>query len=485
MGFYAGAEGRRVASGGPVPVGPQPTPAAAPGTGLVACDWPVTLALPTDPGWTSGVFLFVLTRDDGPQTYAIFVLRDDARRGAAVFQASFTTYQAYNRWGGRSAYWGFAPEISHDRPFAEGYGSGQYFRFEHDFVRWAESLGYDLAYVTNLDLDRDASLLDGQRLFLSVGHDEYWSRPAREHLEAALASGVSAAFLSSNAVYWQIRLEPSRSEPARPRRTQVCYKSLFASDPLAGTPLVTVAFSDPLLAWPENALVGVMYAGWNDAALPGEPWVVRNAAHWVYEGTGARDGDAIPGIVGYEIDRVSDNGHTPPGLVVLASSPYPLGDGTAGTHQAAVHVRSSGAFVFATGSNEFTWGLSRPGVADARVQRMMQNVLQRAGLGPTAVAPSDPPPTTPPGDPPPVTRPPVGAPGSGAAAPSRGGGCGTGGAGAAFALLAAAGAARRARKIPPPPSRDQPFIRGRKPFPRGGRTEGRTPASGRSPPCPP
>ncbi|BDG04096.1 N,N-dimethylformamidase beta subunit family domain-containing protein [Anaeromyxobacter oryzae] len=454
MGWYGGAEGRRVASGGPIAVGSQPTPAAAPDTGLVACAWPVTFTVSTDPGWTSGVHLLVLTRDDGPQSYAIFVLRGDGHRGAAVVQASFTTYQAYNRWGGRSAYGGFAPEISYDRPFAEGNGAGQYFRFEHDLVRWAESRGYDLVYATDLDLDRDAGLLDGQRLFLSVGHDEYWTRAAREHLEAALALGVNAAFLGSNAVYWQIRLEPSRSDPTRLRRTQVCYKSLSAQDPLRGTPLVTVAFRDPQVSWPENALVGVMYAGWNDASVPAAAWVVRDAGSWLYEGTGLADGDAIPAIVGYEIDRVADNGLTPPGLEVVARSPYLLADGTPGTQEAAVHVRPSGAFVFATGSNDFSWGLSRPGVADARVQRMMDNVFRRAGLAPSQVAAPPPatppappaPPSPPPASPPPASPPPAG--GTVAAAAPRSGGCASGGDGAlgGLAALAIAEAVVRARR---------------------------------------
>lgn len=434
MGYYGGAEGRQIAAGGPVPVGIQPTPAASPLTGLVACDWPVTFTVPTDPTWTSGVHLLVLTRDDGPQTRAIFVLRDDGRKGAALFQASFTTYQAYNRWGGRSAYAGFAPEISHDRPFDDGAGAGQYFRFEHDLVRWLEAGGYDVTYLTDLDVDRDGALLAGQRLFLSVGHDEYWTRAAREHLEAALAAGVNAAFLSSNAVYWQIRLEPSRADPARLQRTQVCYKALAQQDPLLGTPLLTVQFRDPRLAWPENALEGVMYAGRMDPGAPGA-WVVQDAGHWIYEGTGVRDGDRIPGIVGYEVDRTADNGQTPPGTEVVARSPITLYDGSPGVHEAAVHVRPSGAFVFATGTNDWSWGLSRPGVADPRVQRMMENVLGRAGLRPSAVTQGSASP---------------GAGDSGGAIPSHRGGCTSGGAGGWLALAVLVLSLRRGRRLARP-----------------------------------
>lgn len=215
MGFYGGAEARGVASGGPVPVGVQPTAAAAPGTGLVACGWPVTFSVPTDPGRTSGVHLLLLTRDDGPQTYASFVLRDDGRKGAAVFQASFMTYQAYNAWGGRSSYSGFAPELSSDRPFAEGNGAGQYFLFEHDLVRWLEAGGYDVTYVTDLDVDRDGGLLAAQRI-LSVGHDEYWTRAAREHVEAALAAGVNVAAARRSATR-RSRIRTAARHPARDR----------------------------------------------------------------------------------------------------------------------------------------------------------------------------------------------------------------------------------------------------------------------------
>ena len=112
MGWYGGAEGRRILSGGPVEVGPQPTPAPT-ATGLVECAWPVSFTIQTDASWTSGVYVVAMTRADGPQSYVIFVVRADERRGAAVAQASVTTWQAYNYWGGRSLYGGpAAQEVS-------------------------------------------------------------------------------------------------------------------------------------------------------------------------------------------------------------------------------------------------------------------------------------------------------------------------------------------------------------------------------------
>ncbi len=380
MGSYGGTGGRLHASGGPVAVGPQPVPAPDPATGRIACQWPTSFTVQTDASWTSGIFLLVLTRDDGPQTWVPFVVRADERKGVAVFQASFTTYQAYNPWGGKSLYPPSpAGEVSFDRPFTEGNGSGPYFRYEDDFVKWAEARGFDLTYVTNLDLDRDPSLLQGQKLFLSVGHDEYWSRGERDAVQAALASGTSLAFFSANTCYWQIRLEPSAD--GRPGRTQVGWKKRADTlDPLRGTPLETTAWRSPPVNEPENALLGVMYTAWEHP--PAAPWVVQNASAWPYQGTGVKDGDSIPGIVGYETDRTAENGSSPAGLTVLAHSPVTDVSGRADFQEAAVRDGPAGNFVFAAGTIEWSWGLWR--TADARVQKVTENVFRRAGLPPAS-----------------------------------------------------------------------------------------------------
>jgi sugar lactone lactonase YvrE len=388
IGFYGGAGGRLLASGGPLAIGPQPTPAPTASTGLVECAWPVSFTIATDPSWPSGMYLVKLFRDDGPERYVPFVLRADERKGTGVFLASVATYQAYNAWGGESLYstssgqpGGYAKEVSFDRPYDSDDGAGQLFEYESKMVLWAEARGYDLSYVTDVDLDRDPSLLTGQKIFLSVGHGEYWSRPERSAVEAALASGVDAAFFSGNEIYWQVRFEPARSSGAS-RRTQVCHKFLAPqTDPLAGTPLVTERWRDPDLSQPENGLMGVMYDVWQFASVP---WVVQNASSWFYAGTGLQDGDVLRSVVGYEADRIFGNGFTPSGTTVLAHSPFLQHDGGPGWHDATLYTLPSGAFVVATGTIEWAWGLGQPGIADPRIQRITANVLEHAGLVPTS-----------------------------------------------------------------------------------------------------
>jgi hypothetical protein len=120
----------------------------------------------------------------------------------------------------------------------------------------------------------------------------------------------------------------------------------------------------------------VEFSAWEKTAYP---WIVASSYAWPYDGTGLKDGDAIPGIVGYETDRT--DAATPPETLVLAHSPVVDVFGRSDVQEAAVR-DVGGAFVFGAGTIEWSWGLAKPGVADARVQRITENVFRRAGLDP-------------------------------------------------------------------------------------------------------
>ena len=79
--------------------------------------------------------------------------------------------------------------------------------WEGPFVAWAEANGYELDYAVNADLEERPAMVDGYPLVLSVGHDEYWSSPMRDTIEAYIAGGGNVAFLSGNTAFWQVRLE--------------------------------------------------------------------------------------------------------------------------------------------------------------------------------------------------------------------------------------------------------------------------------------
>ena len=77
-------------------------------------------------------------------------------------------------------------------------------------MRWAEREGYEFDVVTNADLEDHPELLGPSspcRLYLSIGHDEYWSAGMRDTVEGFIGRGGNAAFLSGNTSFWQVRHE--------------------------------------------------------------------------------------------------------------------------------------------------------------------------------------------------------------------------------------------------------------------------------------
>ena len=95
---------------------------------------------------------------------------------------------------------------------------------EYPMIRFLERNGYDVSYTTGLDVARPAALLTNHKVFISSGHDEYWSGTQRANVEAARDAGVNLAFFSGNEMFWKTRSEPSADGTNTANRTLVSYK---------------------------------------------------------------------------------------------------------------------------------------------------------------------------------------------------------------------------------------------------------------------
>ncbi|HLB76098.1 MAG TPA: N,N-dimethylformamidase beta subunit family domain-containing protein, partial [Candidatus Dormibacteraeota bacterium] len=154
-------------------------------------------------------------------------------------------------------------------------------------------------------------------------------------------------------------------------------------DPIQG-PTTSTQFRDPPVNRPEQVLVGVQWTNevnWGNNA----PYVVSNSASWVYAGTGLNDSDAVPGIVGYEMDRYMP-GYPAPNATswtLLSHSAFIDSSGNADYSNSSIYQAPSGAWVFATGTMSWSWGLdsfnnagTRTGVpTDVRIQQATINIL--------------------------------------------------------------------------------------------------------------
>jgi hypothetical protein len=386
MGGYRGLGARLYAEGGPLAVPRQPEATFEPGTGLVVAGWPPTFTISTrDPDqtpWLTGVYMVLLTKEDGWQAYVPFIIRDDTRDAEVAVQLPTATWHAYNSFGGESCYvsahglpGGAARKVSLDRPSTLAYGSATFLYLEHEGVRWLEDQGYDVEYLSSIDIGGAVNRIGRHRLYISLAHEEYTTMAAIDRLEAAVANGTSLALLTGNTMVWQVRFEDNE-------RTMACYKEHVDEDPmrLINPRLVSTRFRDPPVNRPENQLTGVM----SDGSHNEEPadWVVTNADHWVYAGTGLGNGSRIPGLVFIEWDSFVDNGLNPPGLTVLASSEVPNNIRPGSRHEATVYERGA-AFVFAAGSIFYNQLLRTEPV----VATITTNLLNRTGARPYQAEP--------------------------------------------------------------------------------------------------
>lgn len=393
IGWYNGLGGRLMLGPVTLPGVVQPMPPAPVyfpgGSGLVECNWSVSYSLTIPADWTSGVYLVKLSLSAPvAESYIVFVVRDDARNSPILVKTSFATYEAYNEWGGSSLYTTYTSgggtiktgyKVSFNRPFWRNFGAGDFLSlyggagYEIHLVRWLESQGYDVIYVTDLDAHENTSLLLSHKVFLVTAHSEYWSWNMRDAVEGGRDAGVYLGFLGANASYWQVRFEPSSTGDAD--RTVVGYKELAQYDKPSDPRYTTTLWRK---IRPEGAMMGVEYNGVSDVT-PADI-VISNAGHWLFNGTGLRNGDILPRVLGYETDAISS--YAPPGTIGLAHSPFPKGT-TEVYADMATYTAPSGAIVLAAGTVWWSLGLDSyapsPGIVPA-VQQITANFLSRAVL---------------------------------------------------------------------------------------------------------
>ena len=365
----------------------QPAPPEPDENGKVEAGWTATDSLTVPDGWVSGYYIAQLILTSGPQsgkaTQVPFVVRDPLTQPTAIAVViPVNTVQAYNNWGGKSLYNSNSTDrkranrVSFDRPASL---SGKFlyddftYAFEYQLVRFLEREGYDVSYVTDVDVHRDPSLLLDQRMVMTAGHGEYWTKEMRDEFEAARDGGVHLAFMGSNTAYWQVRYEDDE-------RTIVGYKKAN-TDPHPDPELRTVMFRDLPTPRPECELLGVQYQdglhnGKKDPPRDYAP-AAGALAHPLMQGTGFTEQTVLSGLVGYEWDAIQA-GCDVPGLTPLFHWEG-LGKNGPSSANAVHYTAASGAHVFSTGSLQFAWGLDdyrgRPEPADPGLQCLMRNVI--------------------------------------------------------------------------------------------------------------
>ncbi|MGK2957157.1 MAG: N,N-dimethylformamidase beta subunit family domain-containing protein [Acidimicrobiales bacterium] len=434
MGYYGGSGARKIKIVQPSAALPQTQPGclSQAATGLVDCgNWGVSASWTIPASAVSGIYFAKLVREDGTagNNHVVFIVRNDTSKSKLLFQTSDTTWQAYNKFGGSSLYSGpnsqagqtrvptnsdgRAYKVSYNRPFTVRSTSPQdwVFNSEYPMVRWLEANGYDVSYTSGIDTARLGAELLEHKVFLSVGHDEYWSGPQRANVEAARNAGVNLAFFSGNEVFWKTRWENSISPSATSHRTLVSYKESKNNAKIDPDPAWTGTWRDNRFSppsdggRPENALTGTLFTVNGPQAesitVPQADGLLRLWRNTSVATLAAGEVATFPkGTLGYEWDEDIDNGFRPAGLVPLSTTTVNVqtriqdlcctyGPGIA-THRMTLYRHASGALVFGAGTIQWSWGLDanhdRSGpVVDQRMQQATVNLFADMGVQPASL----------------------------------------------------------------------------------------------------
>ncbi|MBL9166325.1 MAG: tandem-95 repeat protein, partial [Verrucomicrobiales bacterium] len=447
LGYYQGLGAREVARFTGVSVDQptcleSPTPSLDPATDatvfprLIDCgNWNPTWTWNTPTNLVSGLFMARVERRDTRISCGIFfVVRDDTRNSDILLQTCDTSWQAYNygpayyggsipakrTMDGHSVHDFFNPrayKVSYRRPHLwaltnmapphteivgdNTVGAVLSYGEEYPLIRFLEANGFDVAYTTGRDSDRRGELIRNHRMFMTSGHDEYWSLRQRQHIQAARDAGVNLAFFSGNTAYWKIRWEDDH-------HTMVVYKERLGLklDPLPG--VTTGSFRDETFgpprydgAAPENELNGLLTTQTSfverSLRVPEADGKLRFWRNTSVASLLPGQAATFDGLLGYQLDGDVDNGFRPSGLFHLSTtevtdqedSDYELGNSTI-PHHMSLYRAASGALVFHAGTMRLQRALAgyynqAPAPPDARLQQAIVNLFADMGVQPAGL----------------------------------------------------------------------------------------------------
>jgi hypothetical protein len=371
---------------------------------LHECRWKKSVSLQIPNDWISGVYLGRLTtipegKEPYWQSYVIFIVRDD-RPVDILFQCSDNTWQAYNIWPSHYSVYthpkgGQGPwaDVSFDRPYGREaqytsvvndpltVGAGEFIPYEFPMTYWLEQHGYDVSYVSNSDMVTPHRGLKS-RTFISVGHDEYWDHRQFDSVTRMRDEGVNLLFLSGNSVCWVTPLRASSDGRAN--------RVFFRGGPYGAENDYAVERERDHGPFPyrgpdEGLLMGARNV---EPVNGGGDWTATKANHWIFDNTGMKDGDSIPGLIGWEYHgQPADI----PGLEIVGGGTAWQGGENPQQWTATIYPGPKGNIVFNAATiwwaqalgdppgHTLPWShYSRPHGPDERIQQITHNLLRHA-----------------------------------------------------------------------------------------------------------
>lgn len=352
----------------------------------IGCNWQPSFSWTVPIHAKSGLYAAECIDSNHKKSHIVFTVKPaPKKKNRIAVLASTNTYNAYNGWGGMSAYSTPCPKtLSLHRPTPSaspiGIGRSHLVRAELWVINWLEQAGYAVDMYSDLDLHQSAHWLKNYRALIVNTHGEYWSVPMRDHLDTYLNNGGNLLYLSGNGLYWKVSYD-AQMQTMEVRKDKQNH----------------IQNGEPGGLWrnvgrPEHAVIGVGYV--RPGYMTFAPYCIEAPRHWIFKGTGLKKGDLIgrTGInggaaSGWEMDQMGEA--SPKNIKLLAKGlnaedymdprtsahfPDPAynWNGTGGAHM-VYYDHPGGGGVFSVGSIAFGGSL----VVDPQLQHIVRNVLDR------------------------------------------------------------------------------------------------------------
>jgi hypothetical protein len=342
----------------------------------------------------SGLYYFHVKNSRGEFFSFPWIVQPEKPSAPVAVLTSNITWNAYNNFGGRSNYinqrellpqptidarsdlerytkpgtWPFevhgAP-LSFDRPepgnfipedaritdLIEGRLACFNAPGEWRLLGWLEREGFACDLYSETELHFGRLPLERYRVLILNNHNEYVSKEIYFRIKHWVERGGRLMYLAGCGMYAEVEFLDEY--------TILCRQE--GREELRGEP--------------SARLLGLAYS--HAGYRTGAPYRVRAGSHWVFEGTGLKEGDVFGkyslngrtpgGASGLELDKLSP--HAPPNVVHLAKGMNPDDSGA----DLVLYETPAGGAVFSAGS--LNWPLSL--LVDEGVSRVTANVLRR------------------------------------------------------------------------------------------------------------
>ncbi len=358
----------------------------------------------------SGLYYFRAKTKSGKEFSFPWIVAPAKPSAPIAVLASNITWNAYNSFGGRSNYihadqlpptptvnsrselrryldadhgtWGYpqyAP-LSFERPEPfnhidfderitdkiEGRQACHLAPAEWRLLGWMEQQGLSYDYYSETHLHAGTLSLSAYRILVTAVHPEYWTRTMYDRVKHwVFAEGGRLIYLGGNGLNCEVEFDDNGS--------MICQNTAISSLWPSG-----MGGHDSRLAKryeSEANLLGVVFTP--SGAMTGAPYRVVDETHWVFAGTGLRNGDLFGkeslhgrcpgGASGHETDKVS--AHSPLNVHRLAKGEN-VDDGGA---EMVIFDTLSGGHVFSVGSINYCASL----LVDDLISKITYNVFTR------------------------------------------------------------------------------------------------------------